>query len=212
MTRGEKIWKTKWFLIMIAYFAVGYLSINWIASHRTSFLDVSISFDGGIPFIPIFVLGYAFAYIGMILAYLVVDNTQDWQRAIISYFIATSLCYAFFLILPVRMEMRPDLMGSHGTMMFLTKLFYYIDMPYNCFPSLHVTCPTLATLIVWKNHPRIRYAMLAMALIVAVSVIFVKQHYIADVIAGFITAALSYWIAVIAEKYWSRWFCKSTNN
>jgi membrane-associated phospholipid phosphatase len=41
----------------------------------------------------------------------------------------------------------------------------------------------------------------AMAIIVATSVILVKQHYLADVAGGFANATLCYWMAVKVERW-----------
>ncbi len=203
LTKKEKI---NWFLLMLGYFTAGYLTINWISSQRTVFYDLSLPFEHDIPFIPAFILGYACVYGGMAVACAIIDNVRDWQRAIVGFFILTTVCFIFFLILPVKMTMRPDLSNMTGFYASLTKFIFHIDLPYNCFPSLHVTFPTFATLIVWKNHKIARWAVLSMALIVAISVILVKQHYLADVIAGLCVAFGSFWIAAKTERIWGGLF------
>jgi len=206
MTPDEKREKRNWFLLMLGYFTAGYLTLNWIASRGTSFLDVSFGFENDIPFIPVFILGYACAYAGMFVAYFVINDNDDWHRTIVGFFLATTTCYLFFIFLPVRMEMRPELYASNGMFVYITGFFYQLDMPQNCFPSLHVTYPVFATMILWRRHRTMRWVMGLMAAIIAISVILVKQHYIADVIAGFVVAILSYWITVKTEGIWKRWF------
>lgn len=191
--------KQNWFLFLVGYFSCGYLAINWFSQTRSTFHDLSISLDYKIPFVPIFIFGYVLVYFSVLLLYLVLREWEDWKRAIISFLLATTVAYIVFLLYPVRMNLRPDLTGLTGIAMEVSRFYYFIDLPYNCFPSLHVTYPTLATLLTWRNHRYVRWVFLAMALIVAVSVVLVKQHYISDVIAGFANAFLCFGIAVRYE-------------
>jgi len=199
---GERWHRFNWFLFMIGYFSFGYLTINWISSRRTSFFDVSLAWENGIPFIPVFIFGYILVYMSVLLVYLVIRDMEDWRRVVIAFLLSTSLSYAVFLLFPVKMTMRPDLTGLSGLSAMVTHYYYIIDLPYNCFPSLHVTYPTLATLVAWRGHPIWRWIFAAMAVVVAVSVVLVKQHYVADVLAGFANAGLCFWLTVRLEKRW----------
>jgi len=204
MTLKETSEKLNWFLFLIGYFIFGYLTINWISSQRVFFYDVSTSFDSQIPFMPIFIFGYIIVYLAILLIYLTIKDMSDWHRAVVSFFIATTLTYVFFLVFPVHMNLRPDLSSATGVSLIVTKYYYLIDLPYNCFPSLHVTYPTLATLVAWRNHKIMRWVFLLMAIIVAVSVVLVKQHYLADVAAGFINACLCFYMTIRLENVWKR--------
>lgn len=201
MTREERRWKFNWFLFMVGYFTAGYLAINWVSSQRTAFFDVSLGFEQSIPFFPLFIFGYILVYLSVVLVYFVLDDIADWRRAIISFLLATTLAYIIFLIFPVRMDLRPDLSHLSGISAIVTRFYYVIDLPYNCFPSLHVTYPTLATLISWRHHRTWCLAFAAMTIVVAISVVLVKQHYLADVIAGFVNAGICYWLTVKIEAW-----------
>ena len=191
---------------MIGYFVVGYLTINWLTQERTSFVDASVAADHLIPFVPAFIFGYILVYGSILLIYLTIDDEADWHRVVVSLFAITTLSYLFFVIVPVRMEMRPDLSGHTGFFVAVTRFYYSIDLPHNCFPSLHVAYPTLATLVAWRNHNRMRWVFAMMTAIVAVSVVLVKQHYLSDVAAGFANAGLCFWLTVKLEPVWSKWF------
>lgn len=184
-----------WFLFMIGYFAAGYLLVNWISARRNFFFDVSIWLDRAIPFIPIFIFGYILVYLSIVLAYLVLKDSEDWRRIVVSFLFSTTLAYIIFLAFPVHMDMRPNLISETNLSANITRLYYLIDLPYNCFPSLHVTYPMLATLVAWRKHNVMRYVFAVMTMIVAVSVVMVKQHYLADVIGGLANAILGFWFA-----------------
>ena len=200
MTREERRHKFNWYLLMIGYFAAGYLSINWVSAQRTTFFDVAFPFEQAIPFIPVFIFGYILVYASILFIYTVIDDYADWRRVVGVFFLSTTLAYAIFLLFPVRMTMRPDLAELTGFSAAVTRFYYLIDLPYNCFPSLHVTYPTLATLVAWRHHRTWRWVFAAMALVVAVSVVLVKQHYLADVVAGFLNAGLCFWVVVKLES------------
>ncbi|MFH0798984.1 MAG: phosphatase PAP2 family protein [Pseudomonadota bacterium] len=211
MTEAQKRKKLISFLCMVGYFTFGYLAINWFSARRDGFFDLSTRFDAAIPFVPIFIFGYILVYLSVALA-CIIDDPDDWRRVVISFFLATSVAYSFFILVPVRMNLRPVLAGLSGTSAAVTGFFYIIDLPYNCFPSLHVTYPTLVTLAMWRNHAVMRWVLAAMTAVVAVSVVLVKQHYVADVAAGFLSAALCFWLVVKLEGKWSKWFISSSES
>jgi membrane-associated phospholipid phosphatase len=206
MTIQEKRAKRNWFLFMLGYFSFGYMFLNWLASGKTVHYDLSLAFENQIPFIPAFILGYCCVYLGMFVAFFVIDTVQDWQRTVVCFLIMTTACYVTFYFFPVKMSMRPDLAGHDGIFYSITRFIFAIDLPYNCFPSLHVAFPTFATLVAWKNHKTARWTLLAMAVIVMVSVVLVKQHYIADVLAGVAVSLGSFAITVKTERLWKGFF------
>jgi len=203
MTKAERREKLNWFLFMIGYFTAGYLAINWLSQTRYDFFDVSFGFESSIPFVPAFIFGYLLVYLSVALIYFIVDDMEDWRRGVIAFITSTTLAYVFFLAFPVKMEARPEIWQLSGNSISaaVTRFYYYIDAPYNLFPSLHVTYPTLATLVAWRNHKTMRWVFMAMAVVVAISVVLVKQHYIADVVAGFANGAVCFAFAVYAERW-----------
>lgn len=194
--------RLNWFLFMAGYFAAGYLIINWISSRRDSFFDVSVTLDREVPFVPVFIFGYILVYLSVVLVYFVIKDMDDWRRVVVSFLFSTTLAYLIFLLFPVRMDMRPLIENPADVSNAVARFYYFIDLPYNCFPSLHVTYPTLATLVAWKNHRLMRWIFAVMAVVVAVSVVLVKQHYLADVVGGFVNAVLGFSLAIF--------FCRRT--
>ncbi len=203
MDKRQRREKRNWFLFMIGYFTAGYLAINWLTQGRGRFYDLGFPFEREIPFVAIFIFGYILVYVSVLLTYFIIDDWDDWRRAIIAFLGATTFAYLFFFFLPVKMLLRPDLTGLTGISASVSRFYYLIDLPYNCFPSLHVTYPSLATLVAWRRHHIMRWVFAAMTLIVALSVVLVKQHYVADVAGGFLNASLVYWLTVKSESWFS---------
>jgi len=65
----------------------------------------------------------------------------------------------------------------------------HVDPPGNVFPSLHVAHTSLLSLMLTRDRPRLGRVTLVMAALLALSTLTTKQHFIADVIAGFLLAA-----------------------
>jgi membrane-associated phospholipid phosphatase len=196
MTTEQRREKLNWFLFMCGYFAAGYLAINRFNVGRPNPVDLAFGFERDIPLFPVFILGYILVYFSVLFVYIVVNDLEEWRRAVVSMLGATTFAYLVFLLFPIHMALRPEAPVEPGVINALVRGYFFIDPPYNCFPSLHVTYPTLATLVVWRSHPLMRWVFLATTIVVAVSVVLVKQHYIADVVAGFVNGALWYWLTV----------------
>jgi membrane-associated phospholipid phosphatase len=92
------------------------------------------------------------------------------------------------------MVYRPDLSSVPGIFNQLTAWYFTLDYPNNCFPSLHVAYPFLGTLILWNWKRAWAWAFAAMTVIIASSVVLIKQHYILDAVAAVIVTSIAFWI------------------
>jgi len=64
------------------------------------------------------------------------------------------------------------------------------------FPSLHAAFPFLCFLALRKLYPRASWLMLGWSVVVWVSVVFLGEHYVIDVLAGIAVAAIS-WLVMM---------------
>ncbi|HVZ73787.1 MAG TPA: phosphatase PAP2 family protein [Polyangia bacterium] len=64
----------------------------------------------------------------------------------------------------------------------------HIDAPGNVFPSLHVAHTTMLSIILLRDRPVLGRVALVMATLLAASTLTTKQHFIADVISGYVLA------------------------
>lgn len=168
--------------------------LNWINSGREHYFDVGFRFEQRIPFAGIFIFGYMLVYPSILWLYFLLKDEERFKDAIRMFLALTTLHYVFFIMLPVKMVLRPSIPNHGGVIDELIKLYYTIDMPYNCFPSLHVAYTFLSLLVLWGYKRSWGRVYLAIVIIVSASVIFIKQHYIADVLSGYATAAFVWWL------------------
>lgn len=71
---------------------------------------------------------------------------------------------------------------------------------YDCFPSLHTAIPWLTVFLTWTYHGKfVRVAILFMTLAITFSTMYLRYHYGADVIAGFIWAVMIAWVCLTGQ-------------
>lgn len=182
---------------LMAYFIFGYLPIAAFNESRGIYHVLGFGFEKNIPFIAPFILGYSLVYGSAFFVYAAVPNWNVFKKMAWGYFWVTTIHYVFFLILPVKMIWRPEIVQVHSFVDWVCRLIFTLDNTYNCFPSLHVAYPTLAAVISWNFIPKWRWIFVTMAMITAVSVVLVKQHYIVDAVAG---AAISVLVGRLLNK------------
>jgi membrane-associated phospholipid phosphatase len=125
---------------------------------------------------------YFSVYLFLFLPVVQVRHPRVFERCAYAFY-ALNLCsLAIFWTFPVRCD-RPtfaiDSMVSWGL-----ALNYFCDPPYNNFPSLHVANAVFAALVALALDPPFGAFALVLAGLISVSTLLVKEHYIADVVAG----------------------------
>jgi len=72
---------------------------------------------------------------------------------------------------------------------------------FAAFPSLHAAFPALAALYAWRRYRRLSIALIGWTLAVALSIVYLGEHYAVDALDGFLYVAAA---AIIVEAV-SRW-------
>lgn len=139
--------------------------------------------DDLIPYRPRWVWIYGVLYYPVILyTNLVVGSPQQFTHLAISYLLLLAFQMAFFLGFPV---MTPESWRtcnqerSHSER-FLAVL-QRLDARSNSFPSMHTSVATLTAL---HLYPSLGAGALSFPVLIGLSCLFTKQHYVVDVPAG----------------------------
>jgi membrane-associated phospholipid phosphatase len=169
-----------------ALFAATYLPINAFSVGRAAH-TLFLPGEEELPFLPIFEYLYVLTYF---LPGLLIVTVRDYAvllRLVRAYGLTLLSAYATYLLFPVYFE-RPQLEVSslHTWLLSLE----YLDKPYNHFPSLHVALSWLAV-HASQLSGKYRFGLGILVAAISVSTVFVKQHYIVDVLYGFALA----WVA-----------------
>lgn len=171
-------------LSMVALFGIipFYLVIGaFVASGHTSRPESSL--DRLFPLVPGWSLVYLSLFLAVLLPVFVVHQQELVRRAVLMFLTAWLTAFAIFLLYPTAAPAHAKVGDGSFTEAVLRGL-YASDVPYNCFPSLHVAQCYLAASCCHKVHRRTGMVTFVWATLVAFSTLFTKQHYVADVLAG----------------------------
>src|SRR5438309_6863368 len=69
---------------------------------------------------------------------------------------------------------------------------------YAAFPSLHAAYPTLAVVFAWRRYPRLAIGLLVWAACVWFSIVYLGEHYVVDVLCGFVFVAVA---ALVVQRF-----------
>jgi membrane-associated phospholipid phosphatase len=151
-----------------------------------------IFLDRAVPLQPFWALVYGSVYLFLILLpVFVIRQEEHIRRTFHAYLIVWLAAYVCFLLYPT-IAPRPVNVIGEGFAVWGLRLLYSADPPYNCFPSIHVAHSFVSALTCYRVHRGLGIAGTFCAFLVAISTLFTKQHYIADVVAGALLAYVAY--------------------
>ena len=148
-----------------------------------------LAIDERIPYWPSWVWIYSCLYYPIIL-YLnfVIDSARQFTYVATSYMLLLALQMVFFLFVPVT---TPPHWRSYNRSRTLSERFLALvqkfDAPTNSFPSMHTSVAMLTAL---HLAPHVGALAFGFPLVIALSCLFTKQHYVIDLPAG---AVLGWW-------------------
>jgi membrane-associated phospholipid phosphatase len=155
--------------------------------------------DQLLPVAPTWALVYGALYAFLIvLPVFVVQQEELIRRTVWAYLTVWTVAYICFLLYPT-VAPRPDTVMGKGFAVWGLRFLYDADPPYNCFPSLHVAHSFVSALACYRVHRTLGFVAISCASLVAISTLFTKQHYVADLIAGILLALAAY--AVFLHGY-----------
>ena len=151
-----------------------------------------LALDRLVPLLPAWALVYGALYLFLILLpVFVVRQDQHIRRTVRAYLFVWITAYVCFLLYPTRAPRPPDVTGE-GFAVWGLRFLYSADPPFNCFPSLHVAHSFVSALACYRVNPNVGIAATVCSLLVGISTVYTRQHYILDVLAGMLLAGVAY--------------------
>ena len=172
-----------------------------MANLDESVWDFSIPLDHQIPFIAWSVLFYHTLYIVFypLPLFSVPDSNQGRKEMLIcsqAMFVISLTSCIIFVILPAEVYTRSVAIDSIATNPgWYNPLFewlWVIDAPYNSWPSLHVSTAGLLTMFAirwWKGRPALQWGIGILWVLMCLSILTTKQHFIWDLVTSLILTA-----------------------
>ena len=176
-------------------FTATYVPINVFSVGRAAHV-LFLPGEERLPFLPVFEYLYVVTYfIGAFLTATIRDYAT-FRRLAVATGLTLLAAYTTYLVFPVYFE-RPHLevTSVHTWLLSLE----YMDKPYNHFPSLHVALSWLAVLAAQVSRAS-RAGLSIVAVGISLSTVFVKQHYVVDVLYGFALAGVAWRLSAPAGR------------
>lgn len=171
-------------------FAATYLPINHFSVGRTA-STLFLPGEERLPFLPIFEYLYVLTYFIPALLIVTIRDYTTLRRLLRATLLTLLAAYTTYLVFPVYFERPPLVVSSLHTWLLSLE---YLDKPYNHFPSLHVALTWLAVFASQVSRSS-RIGLIVLAGGVSLSTVFVKQHYVADVLYGFALSCIGWRLA-----------------
>jgi membrane-associated phospholipid phosphatase len=176
-------------LAQSAFLAAVYARLNALGVGH-SVATPLLPFESRIPLVPAAAPLYASLYAELVLPVFLVRTGRAFVRIQAASALACVCAFAVYVLIPMNYP-RPHLEAHDGVSRLLVAI-WNADPASNTFPSLHVTCAWLIAFSVGERSRAWRVAGSINAVLISVSTLFVKQHFVVDVATGALLA-LSAW-------------------
>jgi len=158
-------------------------------------------FDRLIPFNKYFILPYMLwsLFIFTMMLYFFAKNRKVYFKVLLTMIISLLINYLIYSVFQTTVP-RPAVLGADfwsGAVRFL----YFIDNPYNCFPSGHVVTSFAVMYGIYRTSDidkRVAFLGKSAVILITLSTLFLKQHTILDVLASIL---LAYIVMTFVELY-----------
>ena len=216
MEKQKRENRVKLYGVIIGLFSLAaqhgiYLLANTLAGvvGNESILPIIDQIDNAIPVLPIFVIPYVWAYLFWGMAPMAASKckTDHFKDFLAAYLIACVVGGLILVFVPTYMDRVAEGLWTRPQDNFLEKLLHFwysldgSERAYNLFPSFHCINSTICYLAVAgrKEVPLwFRVYSLVIAVMIFAATLFVKQHYLIDVVSGILIAS----VAFAAAKRW----------
>jgi membrane-associated phospholipid phosphatase len=175
------------FLIVGVYQFYFWCQRNYVASPR----ELKLRVDEWIPYWPSWVWIYSCIYYPLIL-YLnfVLESSRQFTHVAMSYMLLLGLQMAFFVLFPVATPEHWRAINRRRTLSERFLAFVQrFDARSNSFPSMHTSVAMLTAL---HLVPHLGALAFAFPVLIALSCLFTKQHYVIDLPAGALLGWLTF--------------------
>ena len=171
--------------------------------------------DNAIPFVPQMAIFYVYLFYPIVILTMLYFGFVEFKKGYAlgwSLVAINAIAIVIYVAFPVSTYWyRQDLLAHPLVNNFWATQVYYVfthDISFNCFPSLHAAVSTICV-YTWFRYAKtkpsksIKAAAIAAFVVAAgviLSTLFIKQHYIADEIAGIMLALLVG--KLLIDKFW----------
>lgn len=136
-------------------------------------------------------------------------HPEESSRAFFVVLCAFYIYYAIYIIVPVAgpQFFLNERLAKVPSGYFFSHVIHYIQMfgekPTGAFPSSHVGISTVVLLLTFSKARYIFWKIIPLYLVLVFSTVYIKAHYLVDVLAGFVSGGLFYYTSNKLYDYFS---------
>jgi membrane-associated phospholipid phosphatase len=192
------------FLVLLVFYVIlNTIVYDWTGALYTQGFHLNTRLDNLIPFAPVWAIFYLYIFYPMsavTMAYFAFIEYKKGIALAFSLVLINLVADLVYIVFPVTTDIYRSALLAHpltGNPFAAAMYAHFAEDPsFNCFPSLHAGVAVIC-FYAWYRYARakpnsitrgIAIGMLVVAIGVVLSTLFVKQHYIADEIAGTVLA------------------------
>lgn len=154
----------------------------------------ALPWDNTIPLIPAWIIVYYGCYVSWFWGFFIAARQEDklFYGFFVRVFFSLIVAFLFFTLWPLEIS-RPAV-TEPGFFNDITRFLYSIDPPHNLFPSLHCFYNWIIFTQIRgrKEYPlALRLFTCWLAIAVFASTLFMRQHYILDIVGAVLLVELS---------------------
>ncbi len=168
---------------------------------------INIPFDDMIPFIPEFIVPYFlwFPFILAAIVYVFFKDKREFFAMAWNLIIGMSLFIVVSFVFPNGLNLRVQ-SDSDSIFVWMVEYLHKIDTPTNVLPSIHVfnslACGiSFGRVLRRRSHKITAIASYAMAVLITLSTMFVKQHSVVDVVSALALSGQCFFLLRRFYKY-----------
>ena len=197
-------------LSWVGYFALYFLTENLIPPEKC--YPVHCALDDIIPFNEWFLLFYAGWYVLIVVSivYFLLYDVESFRRMQTYIIITQVAAMAVYILFPTRQDLRPESFERDNVLTWLMGIIYAFDTSTGVCPSLHVAY-SLGIASTWlkrkDSHWVTKTFVTVLVVGICISVAFVKQHSVVDIIAALPLGLLAEYL--VFRDYWKEKLCKA---
>ena len=206
------------FLVLVLFYIVlNTVVYDWTGALYTHGFHLNTALDNMVPFVPEWAIFYLYLFYplsALTMEYFVFIDYRRGYALAFSLVLINLVADIVYAVFPVTTDIYRQALLAHPMTgnPFAAAMYahYATDPSFDCFPSLHAAVAVIC-FYAWYRYARLRpgwltrgiaILMAVVAVGVILSTLFVKQHYIADEIAGIVLAwGIGRWMF---DLFWKR--------
>lgn len=192
--------RLKAFLIVFSVWVWQYAIFSAVGIFRDVNTFSLTSADRYIPLWPYAIIFYEMYFFFIFAPFVLLKKEEDLKRAVTTMLSGMFVAWIFYVIYPVLITRPIAGFQVSNTIDSMLASLWNFDLYFPVFPSEHVLMSCLAAFILVKFYKKWAALPLLIAVAISVSTLFIKQHYIFDVVAGFVIAAVVYYYGFARKK------------